>query len=102
MEPNWALDDYDRNPYGRAFYEVFGRRLQRARLAAGLSLSSVADRMQPQRSRASISNIERGRQAVTLAMAAELAAIVGADLGKMVRPGKWMRIGRSEEEIDDE
>ncbi len=57
------------------FYEQFGQRVRRARLAQGMNQSALGHRVGLERS--SISNVEKGRQRVQLHMLVEFAAALG-------------------------
>lgn len=69
----------------RRFYEEVGRRLRRARASAGLTQQQVAEEIGL--SRASIANIEAGRQQFPLHVLVRLAQAVGVKANDLL-PGQ--------------
>ncbi len=63
-------------------YEEFGRGLRSARKAANLTQEALAERVGL--SRTSITNIEKGRQHVSLHMLFTLAAAIGVELVELL------------------
>ncbi len=75
------------------FYRELGARLRSAREEAGLSQAAAAARVGL--SRASITNIERGEQRVSLRVFVEMAAALGATPASLLPPadGITARVG---------
>ncbi len=69
-----------------SLYQEVGRRLREARQAAGLTQSGLAERVAL--SRTSITNIEQGRQRLTLDGLMRLAAVVGVAPGQLIPSGR--------------
>jgi transcriptional regulator with XRE-family HTH domain len=91
MTPRWTLLLDDRAgsatvhavPAIEPFYPELGRRIQAARERAGLSQADVARRLTPPMTRASIANMENGKQRVlchTLVALSEVLAVAPASL----------------------
>jgi transcriptional regulator with XRE-family HTH domain len=75
-------------------YREFGRALRARRKQAGLSQDDVAQRVGM--SRTSITNIEQGRQHVSLHVLYELAGAVGATPGDLLPASQVLVKGNSE------
>ena len=75
-------------------YREFGRALRARRKQAGLSQDDVAQRVGM--SRTSITNIEQGRQHVSLHVLYDLAGAVGTTPGDLLPPNEVLAKGNSE------
>lgn len=89
MQPTrWTvlLDDllgglyHQRVPAIEPFYPELGRRIQAARTRLGWPQAELARRMSPPLTRASIANIESGKQRVLCHTVVELAALLQVEL----------------------
>lgn len=77
-----------KDPAERAFYELFGTRVKRAREGLGLSRADLGARCIPPRSETSIRAIECAEQRLHLRAALELASLLRTDIAKLTRPSK--------------
>lgn len=63
------------------FYEELGRRIAKLRAERGLSQEALGQAMTPRMTRASVANIENGKQRVLAHTFVELATLLQCDLG---------------------
>ncbi len=85
-------------PVGKAiepFYVELGRRIQRARIRNGLSQQALGAAVSPPVTRASIANIEGGKQRVLAHTACQLAAVLSVPLGELLEAPKYDAAGES-------
>lgn len=66
------------------FYPELGRRIQRARIRLGWAQAELARRMSPPLTRASIANIESGKQRVLCHTVVALASLLQVDLEQLL------------------
>ena len=66
------------------FYTSLGRNIQEMRDSLGLSQSALGQRLIPQVTRASIANIEAGKQRVLAHTLVQLASALGTNLSNLV------------------
>lgn len=78
-------DDADLAAWQGEIMERVGRRVRAAREAAGVSQAELARRVEF--TRATIANIEAGRQDTTMTRLALIAAALGEDLSGLIRDG---------------
>lgn len=67
-----------------AFYAEFGRRLRTTRAARGLTQGEVGARLVPPVTRASIANLESGKQRVLAHTLVQLARVLDVEVGALV------------------
>jgi len=72
--------------YQQALLRRAGARVREARKTAGLTQQQLADRIGM--ARASVSNLEAGRQDMTLSRLAGVAAVLRLDLDALLAPGE--------------
>lgn len=68
------------------FYGVVGRRLQQLRTAAGLTQEQLGNLLVPTMTRASIANIETGKQRLLAKTLVDLAAALKRDVHDLLPP----------------
>ena len=66
------------------FYRHLGERIARARLAKGMSQATLAEALVPKLTRASIANIEMGKQRVMAHALIQIAGALNLDLNELV------------------
>jgi transcriptional regulator with XRE-family HTH domain len=75
------------------FYLELGDRLARQRYGAGLSQGELGKRLNPQLSRASIANIETGKQRVLAHTLCQMAAALGVSVDDLLTPSSQPNAG---------
>jgi DNA-binding XRE family transcriptional regulator len=67
------------------YYKAIGRNIRRVREARGVSQAELGVALMPSQTRASLSNLERGRQAVLLHTAVQISNRLGVTLDNLIR-----------------
>jgi len=97
MGYNWAVPSA-RDP--EAIYRVFGRKLREVRLSKRIPQQELATLSGL--TRASVTNIESGRQRVLLHQAVQFAEALGVDLAEIVPQSSEISAGRESASSEDD